>query len=64
MKVYELMQKLSTMPAGAKVAFRRIATRAELTKYPDDQTLTELNFEIREVEDNGYNEVVLDGWAE
>lgn len=64
MKVYELMQELSTMPAGAKVTFHRLATKDELAKYPDDQRLTELAFEIREVQDNGYNEVILDGWAE
>ena len=64
MKVYELMKELSKMPAGAKVTFHRLAEKSELPKYPDEQRLTELDFEIREVCEAGDNLVQLDGWAE
>lgn len=64
MKVYELMKELSTMPAGAKVVFRRLAEKNELPKYKDDQRLTELDFEIREVDMANEGRVQLDGWAE
>lgn len=64
MKVYELMKELSTMPAGAKVAFHRLAEKDELPKCADDQRLTELDFEIREVGMANEGLVQLDGWAE
>ena len=64
MMVYELMKELSTMPAGAKVNFRRLVEKGELPKYPDDQRLMEIDFEIREVDMANEGLVLLDGWAE
>lgn len=49
MRVYELMAELATMPAAAVVSFERLATKAELPKYCNDPTLTDLVFPIREV---------------
>lgn len=64
MKVYELMKELSTMPAGAKVAFYRIAESSEFPRYTDDTRYRELDFEIREVSVANEKLVRLDGWAE
>lgn len=68
MKVYELMAELAIMPAGAEVVFRRLATRDECRKVPDDPGLIDLDFTIRSVEDQKDRQnrpvVVLDGWAE
>lgn len=43
MKVYELMAELAIMPAGAEVVFRRLATRDECKKVPDDPGLIDLD---------------------
>ncbi len=68
MKVYELMAELAIMPAGAEVVFRRLATRDECKKVPDDPGLIDLDFTIRTAEEQedrpGRPVVVLDGWAE
>lgn len=68
MRVFELMAELAIMPAGAEVAFRRLATKDECPKYPNEPSLIELDFTIRQVEDRedyrGRPVIVLDGWAE
>lgn len=48
MKVYELVEQLAKMPAGAVVRFRRLIDSDELAKYPDDPEFYEASFEIRE----------------
>lgn len=68
MRVFELMAELATMPAGAEVVFRRLATKDECQKVPDASGLIDLDFTIRSVEDQEDRQnrpvVVLDGWAE
>lgn len=60
MKVYELMNELDNMPAGAEVRFRRMLEKGELIKT--DGGLYEINLAVRWVEQED-EKVLLDGWA-
>ena len=60
MKVYELMNELSNMPAGAEVRFRRVLEKGELMKNGDG--LYEVDLAVRWVEQED-EKVLLDGWA-
>lgn len=67
MKVFELMALLSDMAGGAEVRFRRLATNDELPVCADDEDLTEIDFSIKEAEQQkecGKPVVLLDGWKE
>lgn len=59
MKVYELMNELDNMPAGAEVRFWRMLEKGELNKTEDG--LYEVNLPVRWVE-LGEETVMLDGW--
>ena len=59
MKVYELMNELDNMPAGAEVRFRRALEKGELNKMEDG--LHEVNLPVRWVE-LIEETVLLDGW--
>ena len=59
MKVYELMNELDNMPAGAEVRFRRALEKNELDKTYDG--LYVVNLAIRWVEMDEET-VMLDGW--
>lgn len=61
MKVYELMEKLSGMPAGAVVRINMCKTLKEMPDMGDG--LRDISFVLREV---SYEDecVSLDGWAE
>jgi len=61
MKVFELMAKLSAMPAGAEVRIYMLKDLSELPAY--DGTLREINFVLQEVELNDNDMVDLDGWT-
>ncbi|UWG96819.1 hypothetical protein LPY66_18370 [Dehalobacter sp. DCM] len=61
MKVYELMNKLSIMSAGAEV---RIKMVKELSELPDiDGEARDVTFIVKQAEEND-NYVDLDGWVE
>lgn len=68
MRVFELMNELASMPASAKVVFRRLATKEECPRNPSDTSLIDLDFTIQQVEEQkdyrGKPVVALDGWAE
>ena len=64
MKVYELMSKLSTMPAGARVRINMIKTLSEIPVFDSDDEAREINFEVMEVAlEDDESTVVLDGWT-
>ena len=60
MKVYELMNELDNMQAGAEVRFRRVLEKGELMKKGDG--LYEVNLAVRWAEQED-EKVLLDGWA-
>lgn len=61
MKVYELMDRLAQMPAGAEVRIKMLKTLKELPLLDDN--LREIDFSLKSVEE--VNDIVeLDGWAE
>lgn len=64
MKVYEMMSKLSTMPAGARVKISMIKDLSEIPEFDDDEETREIDFEVTKIdlEDDG-STVVLDGWT-
>ena len=64
MKVYEMMSKLSTMPAGARVKISMIKYLSEIPEFDDDEETREIDFEVTKIdlEDDG-STVVLDGWT-
>lgn len=70
MRVFELMTALASMPSNATVVFERLAEKDELMKWPNDTSLTHLEFTIRECREEspdysgGPHKVILDGWAE
>lgn len=59
MKVYELMNELDNMPAGAEVRFRRKLTEDELNKADDGLYVVDLPIRWAEMEEEV---VLLDGW--
>ncbi|WP_059004220.1 hypothetical protein [Bittarella massiliensis (ex Durand et al. 2017)] len=59
MKVYELMNELGNMPAGAEVRFRRVLEKGELNKM--EGSLYEVNLPVRWVEPEEET-VMLEGW--
>lgn len=63
MKVYELIDQLSKLPAGLEVRFRRLLSKEELVLYDDEPEFYEVALEIREVALSG-DTVDLDGWVQ
>lgn len=61
MKVYELMNQLSIMSAGAEVRIKMVKDLDELPEA--DEGLREIEFIVKQVEQND-NYVDLDGWGE
>lgn len=59
MKVYELMNELDNMPAGAEVRFRRVLEKNELDKTDDGLYVVDLPIRWAELEEEV---VLLDGW--
>lgn len=59
MKVYELMNELDNMPAGAEVRFRRVFEKNELNKADDGPYVVDLPVCWAEIEEEV---VLLDGW--
>lgn len=59
MKVYELMNELSNMPAGAEVRFRRKLAEDELNKADDGLYAVDLPIRWAEMEEDA---VLLEGW--
>lgn len=59
MKVYELMNELDNMPAGAEVRFRRALEKNELNKADDGLYVVDLPIRWAEMEEEV---VLLDGW--
>ena len=59
MKVYELMNELDNMPAGAEVRFRRKLAEDELGKTDDGLYVVNLAIRWAEMEEEV---VLLDGW--
>ena len=59
MKVYELMNELDNMPAGAEVRFRRKLVEDELNKANDGLYVVDLPIRWAELEEEV---VLLDGW--
>jgi len=59
MKVYELMNELDNMPAGAEVRFRRKLAKDELNTADDGLYVVDLPIRWAEMEEDV---VLLDGW--
>ncbi|MBU5419624.1 hypothetical protein KQI11_05760 [Acetanaerobacterium sp. MSJ-12] len=59
MKVYELMNELDNMPAGAEVRFRRKLAEDELNKTDDGLYVVDLPIRWAEMEEEV---ILLDGW--
>ncbi|MBC2871234.1 hypothetical protein H7271_06405 [Bittarella massiliensis] len=59
MKVYELMNEIDNMPAGAEVRFRRKLVEDELNKANDGLYVVDLPIRWAEMEEDV---VLLDGW--
>jgi hypothetical protein len=53
MKVFELINELSHMQAGAEVRFRAELEDTEISAFSSDSLLTEVNVEVDSVEDCG-----------
>lgn len=64
MKVYEMMSKLSTMPAGARVKISMIKDLSEIPEVDGDEETREIDFEVTKIDlkDDG-STVILDGWT-
>lgn len=58
-KVYEVMNKLAEMPAGAEVRINMVKSLNEMPKLDDN--LRQVNFEVMEINQDG-DEVEIDGW--
>lgn len=52
MKIYELMNKLKDLPAGAEVRVRTLKTMDEMSLYDDDPELYEICYPVQSVEIN------------
>lgn len=61
MKVYELMNKLDEMPAGAEVRINMVKTLKELPVLDDGGRL--VLFDVKEVRNEG-DYIEIDGWKE
>lgn len=59
MKVYELMNKLSTMPAGAVIKVKLEVTEEELNEAPKEFEISSFYRDITSVEDISVNEIYL-----